>query len=139
MEILELTRKIGAAIQSDERYKKYVEAQAACDNDKMLQEVIGKFNLERINLDNELAKEDKDQAKIGELNNVLRNTYGEVMMNPSMVEYNTAKGELDAIMNEINGILSCCLNGEDPETCEPPQAHSHDDCGGSCSSCSGCH
>ena len=135
MEILELARKIGAALQNDERYKTYVEAQADCDNDASLQEVIGKFNLERMNLDAELAKDDKDQDKINELNGSLRNTYGEVMMHPAMVEYNKAKTDLDSIVNQINGIIGLCLNGEDPETCELPES----DCGGSCSSCSGCH
>ena len=135
MEILELARQIGAALQKDERYKTYAEAQAACDNDASLQETIGKFNLERMNLDAELAKEEKDQDKISELNASLRNTYGEVMTNPAMVEYNKAKTDLDGIVNQINGIIGLCLNGEDPETCELPAS----DCGGSCSSCAGCH
>lgn len=134
MEIFEITRQLGAAIQADETYKKFIEAKAGCDNDPALQEAIGKFNLERMNLDNELAKEDKDNDKIKELNESLRKTYGEVMTNPSMVVYNQAKGDLDEIVNHVNGIIELCLNGEDPATCEP-----HSDCGGSCSSCAGCH
>ena len=39
------------------------------------------------------------------------------------------------LMNYLTGILAMCVNGEDPETCDP-NAHN---CGGECSSCSGCH
>ncbi len=134
MKILEITRQLGAAIQADETYKKFYEAKAACDNDAALQEAIGRFNLERMNLDNELAKEEKDNDKITELNESLRKTYGEVMMNPSMTAYNEAKSQLDVIVNQINGIIELCLNGEDPATCEP-----HSGCSGSCSTCGGCH
>lgn len=134
MEIIEITRQLGAAIQADDAYKKFYEAKTACDNDAVLQEAIGRFNLERMSLDNELAKEEKDNDKIAGLNESLRKTYGEVMMNPSMTAYNAAKAELDAIVNQINAIIELCLNGEDPATCEP-----HSGCSGSCATCGGCH
>ena len=51
-----------------------------------------------------------------------------------MVEYNTAKADLDTMMNEINTIISKCVDGEDPDTCDV-----HSGCTGSCSSCGGCH
>lgn len=134
MEIIEIARQLGAAIQADEKYKKFDAAKTACDNDAALQEVIGKFNLDRMNLDNELSKDEKDNDKINELNESLRKTYGEVMINKSMAAYNQAKSELDLIVNQINGIIELCLNGEDPATCDP-----HSNCTGSCSSCGGCH
>ena len=56
------------------------------------------------------------------------------MANPAMVEYNTAKAMLDQMVNEINTIISKCLDGEDPATCEVS-----DGCTGSCATCGGCH
>ena len=47
---------------------------------------------------------------------------------------NTAKAEVDAMLNDINSIIMQCVEGEDPMTAEP-----HTGCSGSCSSCSGCH
>lgn len=135
MEIIEIARQLGAAIQADERYAKYQEANANCDNDAALQEAIGKFNLGRMSLDNELSKDDKDEAKIQSLNDELRKTYGEVMTNPTMIAYNEAKSQLDVIVSEINSILELCLRGEDPATCDPHASG----CSGSCASCGGCH
>ena len=56
------------------------------------------------------------------------------MSDPAMVEFNTAKVEVDQMMNEINIILSKTLDGEDPETCTVESG-----CSGSCATCGGCH
>ena len=69
-----------------------------------------------------------------ELNEKLRGIYSEIMSSPSMVEYNTAKADLDTMMNEVNTIISKCVDGEDPDTCDV-----HSGCTGSCASCGGCH
>ena len=63
----------------------------------------------------------------------LKKIYGEVMSNEHMAAFNTAKQAMDAMMNEVTTILIMCVNGEDPDTCNP---HS---CGGSCATCGGCH
>ena len=52
MDIIEAARNLGAAIQQDERYKKYIEAKKANDADEELQELIGEFNLARMSVDN---------------------------------------------------------------------------------------
>ena len=76
----------------------------------------------------ELKKMSADElnAKLGEI-------YRHIMANPLMEEYNKARGELDALISQITGILAMCANGADPETCEPSS------CSGNCSSCGGCH
>ena len=56
------------------------------------------------------------------------------MSSPAMVEYNTAKAELDSMVNEVNVIISKCIDGEDPDTCDTSVG-----CTGSCDSCGGCH
>ena len=43
---------------------------------------------------------------------------------------------LDDMMNYLIGILSQCVNGADPATCEPVSADG--ECTGSCSTCGGC-
>ena len=134
MDIIEAARKLGAAIQEDPRFIHYAAAKLANDNDEDLQNKIGHFNVIRMNLDTALSAEDKDEAKVQELNEQLRALYGEIMGSEAMQKYNEAKTVLDAMLNDINSIIMQCVEGADPETVEV-----HTNCTGSCSTCGGCH
>lgn len=134
MKLIEMAREMGKEIQSTAEYKRLMAAKEANDNDKDLQDGIGKFNLKRLEMNNEMQKPERDDAKMQALNEELQKIYTEVMGNPSMMEFNIAKQEMDEIMQQVNAILTMCVNGEDPETCEIPTA-----CSGSCSTCGGCH
>lgn len=135
MDIIEATRELGKAIQKDERFIRYAKAKLANDNNEDLQNGIGEFNTVRMNLDREMSAEKQDEEKIKELNEKLRSIYAEVMASTAMLEYNSAKGELDAMLNDINSIIMQCVEGAEPSTCEP-EVHN---CTGSCSTCGGCH
>ena len=134
MGIIEATRNLGVEIQKDERFIRFVKAKFANDNDETLQNQIGEFNTVRMNLDREMNNETQDEDKIKELNEKLREIYTAVMSSKTMLEYNTAKAEVDAMLNDINSIIMQCVEGEDPMTAEP-----HTACTGSCSTCGGCH
>lgn len=134
MDVIKSVRELGKAIQQDERFIRYAKARLENDNNAELQSAIGKFNITRMELDREMNCEEKNEDKVKELNEELRRVYGEIMSAPAMVEYNTAKVELDAMINEINTVISKTLDGEDPETCETTSA-----CTGSCATCGGCH
>lgn len=135
MDLIQMTRELGKVLQATPEYQKMQEVQAACDNDQALQDGIGEFNLVRMQLTAESQKEDKDAAKLQELNSKLQSVYTAVMGNEHMMAYNIAKQELDELMQQVQGILTLCLNGEDPDTCEVPEGG----CSGSCASCGGCH
>ena len=136
MDIIEAARQLGAAIQADERFKKLVETRRVNDADTELQELIGQFNVARMSIDNELSKEEgeRDEEKIKEFNVTLRQIYGKIMCNDSMMAFNAAKIEFEAVMNKVNGIIELCTQGEDPATCQPAEG-----CSGSCATCGGCH
>lgn len=134
MDVIKSVRELGKAIQQDQRFIRYAKARLENDNNAELQSAIGKFNITRMELDREMNCEEKNEDKVKELNEELRRVYGEIMSAPAMVEYNTAKVELDAMINEINTVISKTLDGEDPETCDTTVA-----CTGSCSTCGGCH
>ena len=134
MGIVEATRNLGLEIQKDERFIRFVKAKFANDNDETLQNQIGEFNTVRMNLDREMNNETQDEDKIKELNEKLREIYTAVMSSKTMLDYNTAKAEVDAMLNDINSIIMQCVEGEDPMTAEP-----HTACTGSCSTCGGCH
>ncbi len=135
MGIIEATRNLGEEIQKDERFIAYAKAKLGVDNNEELQKKIGDFNIARMNLEQESEKETRDEEKIKELNESLRTIYGEVMSSKAMLDFNTAKADLDAMLNDVNSIIMQCVEGADPKTVEP-ETHS---CSGSCESCGGCH
>lgn len=134
MDVIEMARELGKAIQQDERFIRFAKARLANDNDTDLQNAIGQFNIKRMELEKAVSAEVKDEEAVAKLNEELRTVYGEIMSSGSMVEYNTAKALVDQMMSEVNVILSKSLDGEDPATCEVS-----DGCTGSCSTCGGCH
>lgn len=135
MDVIEITRQLGAAIQADERYAAYVAAKEVNDADEALQQQIGEFNLIRMSLERELSSEEKSDERVREYNEKLRKLYSEIMSTESMTRFNDAKTAMDALINDVNMIITMCANGEDPATCDPHASG----CSGSCATCGGCH
>ena len=133
MDVIQMTRELGKLIQADERYSAYQNAKDVNDKDEKLQELIGKFNIKRVELNTEMSKDDKDTEKLKALDVDIKNLYGDIMINPSMIAFNNAKTAMVDMLAQINTIITSSANGEDPETCPASS------CTGSCSSCSGCH
>lgn len=135
MDIIELTRELGRALQSDQRYVAMRLAQQQSDEDETLQQLIGEFNLKRMAINNEAQKEDRSEETLQRLNGELRDVYGQIMQNEHMIAYNDAKTEFDALLQRVTGIIGLCADGENPDTCDYDAAS----CGGDCSACAGCH
>lgn len=133
MDIIELTRTLGAEIQKTEEYKRFMTAKEKNDKDEVLQKQIGDFNLLKMQLDAEHEKEEKDDAKILEINEKIVELYNLIVSGEAMTEFNNAYADYKALTDKISNILLMCENGEDPATCEPSS------CTGNCSSCGGCH
>ncbi|MBQ8079654.1 MAG: YlbF family regulator [Oscillospiraceae bacterium] len=134
MNVLELARQLGHAIQQDERYIAYTLAKQANDEDEALQNLIQAFELKRMELQMALGKEEKDQEAIAQLNDVVKEIYQRIMQSPRMMVYNAAKQGYDQLQNEVNTIISMSLSGADPDQIDPETAG----CTGSCSTCGGC-
>ncbi len=134
MDIIELAREIGKKIQSDDMYLKLKIAKQNSDEDKKLQDLIGEFNLKRIAINNEATKDERDEKKLQELNEELRELYSTIMKNENMIAYNIAKQEMDSVLKRVTAIIMQSAEGEDPETTDYEES-----CTGSCSSCGGCH
>ena len=136
MDVITATRELGKAIQADERYLAFRNAQEANDKDIELNGLIGKLNLIQLSYQNESAKEEPDQKKLEGMDSEFREIYGQIMLNENMRKYEEAKGAVDEMMNHLIQLLTLCVNGEDPATCEV--APTQDGCGGNCASCGGC-
>ncbi len=135
MELEKMARQLGAAIQQDEAYLNFEKARLANEADEELNDLMGKIRLIQMSYQVEAAKDEPDEDKMNGFNQEFQGVYSQIMANKNMQEYEKARQAVDDMMNYITGILGLCVNGEDPETCDP-RAHQHD-CGGECSSCSG--
>lgn len=134
MNIIELTRQLGAEIQKQDAYTAFHNAKMVNDADDELNELINKIQLIHMSYQHEATKDDANEAKLAAYDKEFSEVYREVMANSNMKAFEQAKAELDALMKQITGILSLCAQGEDPETCEFNQPN----CSGSCDSCEGC-
>ncbi len=129
-----MTRELGKALQTDDRYIAYMLAKQANDEDKALQEQIDSFEKMRYDLSMEMTKENKDTDKIKELDDNIKATYNKIMSNKNMIVFAAAQKSLEQLVGNIQEIITMSANGEDPATCEPSTG-----CTGSCATCGGCH
>ena len=134
--ILEVAKDLGYMLLEDARFLKTKAAQEAADADEALQQMIGEFNLKRMAINTETAKDDaeKDNEKLVTLNRELREVYAQIMANEHMQAYNEAKTALDKLTRGMMAILNMAAQGLDPDTYEESEG-----CSGNCGSCSGCH
>ncbi len=138
MDLEKMARELGAAIQKDERYLNYVKAREANEADTELNDLIGKIQLIHSSYQHEAAKGDEaNEQKLDAYDKEFNEIYTKVMSNENMQTFEKARQEVDEMMKYLTGILTLCVCGEDPETCDP---NAHAGCNGNCSSCgSDCH
>lgn len=129
MGVIEKAQELGETLMADERCKKYQAAKAAYDSDAALQQLIGEFNLKKMQLNKELEKDSggQDGEKVNALQDNLKDIYAKVMENKSMKAFYDAKKAVDELLEHINSIIQISVTGE------------ASGCGGDCGSCHGCH
>ena len=134
MDAIDLFKKAAVALQTDERYLALAAARKANDENETLQDLIGEFNLARMDLSNEIAKDERDDERVASLNDKVNDLYTRIMSSEGMVAYNEAKAQAEAMISHIDAIINTAMNGGDPMLVEAPEAG----CTGSCASCGGC-
>lgn len=137
MDVIEMTRQLGAAIQQDERYLAFQKAKTEADNDPNVSLMMSQIEAIRTQYQNEASSPAPNQETLQALDQSFQNVYQNLMSNDIMVRANQAGQEIDSLMQYVMQILSLCVNGEDPATCEPPQASECNCEGGDCGSCGG--
>ena len=135
MDCIDLFKRAAMALQTDSRYLAMDQARKMNDKDEELQNLIGEFNLARLDMNNESAKPAPDTARVAELNQRVNDLYSQIMASEGMVRYNAAKAECEAMVSHIDAIINTAMNGGDPMTVQAPTGG----CTGSCSTCGGCH
>ncbi len=128
-------KKLCVQLQKEDVIVYLNQAKAMMDKDQELQDMIGKFNLAKINLNTEMMNPEADDEKLNQLDLELNTLYEEIMANEFMIAFNEAASDVDRLTKHIQAIITTTVNGGDPMTVELPE----EGCTGSCSSCSGCH
>ncbi|MBE6859025.1 MAG: YlbF family regulator [Ruminococcus sp.] len=134
MDVIQMTRELGKAIQQDDRYTAYMLAKQANDNDAELQADIDKFDKLRAELNEVMSTKNPDSDRLVALDTEIKEVYQKVMGSRKMIVFTAAQKALEDLINNVNQIITMCANGEDPDTCQPSSG-----CSGSCATCSGCH
>lgn len=135
MDVIAMARQLGHAIQEMDSYKEMMALSDECDKDTVLQAKVDRFNALRVEINSEIMKDVKDDEKVNTLDTELRKLYDEIMTDGKMVKLNEIKESFSGSVNFINQIISASANGENPDNVEMESSS----CGGSCSSCGGCH
>ena len=91
MDCIDLFKRAAMALQTDPRYLALDQARKANDKDEELQNLIGEFNLARMDLNNEISKNERSDERIAELNTKVNDLYGKIMADEGMTAYNEAK------------------------------------------------
>lgn len=134
--MIELAKSLGKELQQDERYLAFRKASEENDADESLQNLIGQFNLKRLDIGNEQDKPEPDSERINALNAEMKKIYSEIMSNQHMRDYQAARGKFEQLLDSINRIIAMSAAGQNPDDYDPMAEHS---CTGNCSSCGGCH
>ena len=134
MDMIELARQLGAAIQNSDEYKAMALAKNEADKDEELQHLIEELNMKQLVLSQENMKEDRDEEKIKALRDEFMTFYyQDIMSRPTMVAMQSAEKAFSAKIAFVKKIIEDSAEGEDPYTIEESS------CTGSCASCAGCH
>lgn len=129
-------KKLCKQLQMEDVIVYLEQARKMNDMDQELQDLIGKFNLARFNLNIEMNKqEDSDENELRRLDEEISSLYEQIMANDSMMAYNEALNDVNRLKQYVDAVLTATINGGDPMVVQLPE----EGCTGSCSSCSGCH
>ena len=106
MDVIELTRELGKAIQQDDRFIAYNLAKQANDNDEGLQADMDRFSKLRADLGSAMSAEEPDRDNIAALDKELKEVYGRIMKNPNMIVFEGAQQNLENLVNNIQQIIT---------------------------------
>lgn len=127
-EIIEKTKELGKLIQDSKQVKEFNLAKIAYDSDEEVQRLIQEFNLHKMTMMSLTQGEEQDQERIKEVEERIKDVYEKIMATDKMQQFQAASKAVQELLNQVNGIISYYVTGEEPTDC------THD-----CSTCGGCH
>ena len=127
MDIMEMAKDLGKAIAQSPQMARMQETEKVQNNDEQAQKLIGEYNLRRMQLAQKAQKEDVTKEELESIREELDSEFEKLLKNQAINAYVTAKKDVEALIGQVNNILSYYITGE-----------TNQGCGHSCDSCSGC-
>ena len=128
-EIFEKARELGEAIIESEEYKALKKAEEEQENDPVALELLKNYSELRTQLAAEIQKGDVSEERMAKIREELEEAYEKMTTNDHITAYINAQRLFQAIIDQMNSIISFHITGKMPGGCS-----------GSCSSCGGgCH
>ena len=127
-EIFEKARELGEAIIESKEFKELKEAEQYQENDPVALELLKKYSDGRTKLASEILKGDVGEERMNAIREELEQAYEEMTTNDNITAYINAQRTFQAIIDQMNNIISFHITGKMPGGCSR-----------SCSTCGGCH
>ena len=128
-EIFEKARELGEAIIDSKEYLELKKAEAEQENDPEAMKLLADYSALRSKLAQEIQKGDVSEERMQEVRAQLEEAYEKVTENDHITAYINAQRLFQAIIDQMNNIISYHITGKMPGGCS-----------GSCESCGGnCH
>ena len=127
-EIFEKARELGEAIIESKEFKELKEAEQNQENDPVALELLKKYSDVRTKLASEIQKGDVGEERMNAIREEIEQAYEEMTTNDNITAYINAQRTFQAIIDQMNNIISFHITGKMPGGCS-----------GSCSTCGGCH
>ncbi len=128
MEIFDRARELGEAIVTSNEYKTLKLAEAKQEQDEEAMKLLQEYSAVRKTLGEEVSKGDVSKERMEEIRAQVEEAYEKVTNNDTIVEYLNAQSAFQAIIDQMNTIISYHITGQLPGGCS-----------GSCATCGGCH
>lgn len=128
MEIFDKARELGEAIVESNEYKTLKLAEAKQEQDEEAMKLLEEYRDIRRQLGEEINKGDVSEERMKEIREAVEEAYEKVTTNDTIVEFLNAQSAFQAIIDQMNTIISYHITGKMPGGC-----------GGSCDGCAGCH
>ena len=127
-EIFEKARELGEAIIESKEYKELKAAELTQENDEEAMALLKEYSEVRSRLAEEIQKGDVSEERIAEIREELEEAYQKMTTNDLITAYINAQRTFQAVIDQMNNILSFHITGQLPGGCS-----------GNCSSCNECH
>lgn len=125
-EILTKARELGEAIVASEEFKALKDAEEAQEEDEAAMLLLKNYNDERKALAEEISSGNVSDERMAEIREILEKKYEEVMNDPKIYAYSEAQKKFEAIVSQMNAILTYFMTGSLSASCS-----------GNCSACGG--
>ncbi|MBR5535996.1 MAG: YlbF family regulator [Clostridia bacterium] len=126
-EILTKARELGQAIVDSEEYKALKAAEEKQEKDEEAIALLVEYNNVRKALAEEIQSGEVSDERMAEIRSELEECYEKVMSNSVISEYHAAQQKFEAVVGQMNSILTYFMTGEISGGCS-----------GNCSGCSSC-